>query len=74
MKVKLLKKLRARGRDKVHIHSVTKQGGTTVGMSISYDDDIYSGLFNFGDTEEDVLKKAEIIYMEKYISEKNIYR
>ena len=69
MKVKLLKKLRRRGKDQVHIHSVTKQNGIVIGMKIGYSDDIYSDLFGFGDTKEEVLKKAETIYIEKYISD-----
>jgi hypothetical protein len=70
MKTKLLKKLRRRGRNQIHIHSVTKQGGTVIGMAIGYSDDIYSNLFDFGLTEDDVLKMAETIYIEKYIMEK----
>jgi len=63
MKTKLLKKLRAQGRKQITIHSVTKTNGTVTGMSIGYDDDKYSGLFSFGDTEEQVLVKAESIYL-----------
>lgn len=70
MKTKLLKKLRRRGRNQIHIHSVTKQNDTVIGMSIGYSDDIYSNLFDFGLTKEDVLKMAENIYIEKYIMEK----
>lgn len=69
MKVKLLKRLRRRGNDQVHIHSVTKEGDTVVGMSIGYDDDKYSGLFCFGDTEEEVMSKAQRMYIEDYIKE-----
>lgn len=67
MKVKLLKKLRKRGRNQVHIHSVTKTDGVTTGMSIGYDDHKYSGLFCFGDTEEEVKKKAEQLYITEYL-------
>jgi len=67
MKVRLLKKLRRRGQNQVHIHSVTTTNGTVTGMSIGYDDDKYSGLFCFGDTEEEVKKKAERIYIEDYL-------
>jgi hypothetical protein len=63
MKVKLLKKIRAIGRDQVHVHSVTKNGGWTVGMSLGYSDDIYAGLFDLGDNIEDVLNKACKIYL-----------
>jgi hypothetical protein len=67
MKVRLLKKLRRRGQNQVHIHSVTTEGDTVIGMSIGYDEDKYSGLFCFGNTEEEVKKKAERIYIEDYL-------
>jgi len=70
MKIKLLKKLRRRGRNQIHILSVTKSAGTVIGMKIEYSDDIYSNLFYFSATEEQVLKKAETIYIEKYIKVK----
>jgi len=70
MKSRLLKKLRRRGRNQVHIHSVTKTDGTVTGMRIGYDDDKYSGLFCFGNTEEEVKMKAERIYIEDYIKTK----
>lgn len=67
MKVKLLKKLRRRGQNQVNIYSVTKTDGTTTGMGYGYSDDKYSELFCFGDTEQDVKKRAERIYIEDYI-------
>lgn len=67
MKVKLLKKLRRRGRQQITVYSITKEGGTVTGMGIGYNEQEYSGLFEFGDTEEDVLKKAERIYIEDYL-------
>ena len=70
MKIKLLKKLRRRGRNQIHILSVTKSAGTVIGMKIEYSEDIYSNLFYFSATEEQVLKKAETIYIEKYIKVK----
>lgn len=70
MKTKLLKKLRRRGRGQVHIHSVTTQGGTVIGMAIGYSDDKYKGIFSFGNTEEIVKKKAERIYIEDYLTTK----
>ena len=69
MKVKLLKKLRRRGRNQVHIHSVTKTDGIVTGMSVGYDEDKYGGLFEFGDTKEDVKKKAERIYIEDQLKQ-----
>ena len=35
--------------------------------SIGYNEDAYSGLFNFGNTEEQVLKKAEDVYLNNNI-------
>jgi hypothetical protein len=76
MKVKLLKKLRRRGRNQINIRSVTTETrGLTdkprvTGMSIGYNDDNYSGLWSSGLTEEDVLKKAERIYIEHYLKSK----
>ena len=73
MRVKLLKKLRRRGRDKVNVYSVTVQKsisfpeGAVSGMSIGYSEDCYSNLFNFGDTEEDIKRKASHVFMEKEI-------
>ena len=72
MKTKLLKKLRRQGRRMIHIHSVTTSGDLTIGMSIGYDEPEYSGLFELGDTEEDVLKKAERIYIEQYLKNKGL--
>jgi len=71
MKVKLLKRLRRKGRNQIHILSVTKESGMVIGMCISYSDDKYSRLFHFGNTEEQVLKKAETIYIEEYLNKNN---
>jgi hypothetical protein len=70
MKTKLLRKLRRRGRNQIQILSVTTEGSRTIGMSIAYDDDKYSNLFNYDNTEEEVLKKAERIFIADYIKEK----
>ena len=67
MKIKLLKKLRSRGRNQITIYSVTTTGNTVTGMSIGYNEDAYSSLFNFDNTEEQVLKKAEKIYLNNNI-------
>jgi hypothetical protein len=69
MKAKLLKKLRRRGRSQITIHSVTTSCGTPIGISYGYNDDMYSGLFDFGDTEEIVLKKAEKIYIKDWLKQ-----
>lgn len=69
MKAKLLKKLREIGRDQITVHSVTRtttwRGEYVSGMSYGYNDDAYKGLFDFGDSEEDVRNKAMKIYFER---------
>jgi len=67
MKVKLLKRLRKEGMRQIDIHTTTRTNGIMSGMSYSYSDSKYKGLFNYGDSEFDVLKKAAHIYMEDYI-------
>ena len=67
MKAKLLKRLRKRGRKQIEIISVTKENGFNVGMSIAYSDSKYKGLFTFGETEEQVIKRAEHIYIADYL-------
>ena len=68
MKVKLLKKLRKQGRDKVHILSITAEkrrfsdGWINVGMKYSFNEPEYSDLFFLGDTEEDVKDRAMRIF------------
>jgi len=71
MRIRLLKKLRRRGRSQINIHSITTSSGMVMGMSYGYNDDKYSNLFNYGDTKEDVLKKAEKIYIEDYLRSKH---
>lgn len=73
MKVKLLKKLRQIGRNKINIHSVTTTNGVVTGMKYGYDFDEYRRLFNYGDTEEDMKRKACNIYLKlniDYLREK----
>ena len=69
MKVKLLKKLRDIGRSQVNIYSVTRtttwRGECITGMSYGYSDSVYKGLFDFGDSENDVRDKAMRIYFRK---------
>lgn len=43
-------------------------------MCLGYDDKIYSGLFCFGDTEEDVKKKAETIMKIQDFRIGNVYK
>lgn len=68
MKVKLLKKLRYIGRNRVSIHSVTRtttwRGEFVSGMSIGYNFSQYAHIWDFGMTEEDVHKKAMKIFFE----------
>jgi hypothetical protein len=68
MKIKLLQRLRRRGRDKININSVTKTDTIVTRMSIDFDSNEYSGLFTVGDTVEDVNKKAERIYINNYLN------
>ena len=69
MKTKLLKKLRNIGREMVNIHSITKENGVTTGMSYGFDYDEYRGLFELGDTEEDVKEKSARVYIKTNINE-----
>ena len=72
MKVKLLKRLRRQGRNQVNIYSVTTTDSIVTAMTIGFSDREYKGLFNFGDTAEEVLKKAETVYIKKYIKVKRL--
>lgn len=69
MKAKLLIKLRNIGREMINITSVTKENGVTIGMSYGYDYNEYKGLFELGDTEEDVKEKSARIYIKTNINE-----
>ena len=66
MKIKLLKKLREIGRSQGNIYSVTRtttyRGEFVTGMSYGYNNDVYKGLFDFGDSEDEVRDKAMKIY------------
>ena len=69
MKIKLLRRLRAIGREQITIYSVTTttslRGEFVTGMSYGYNDDAYKGLFTFGDTKEEIRDRAMRIYFEK---------
>ena len=65
MKVKLLKRLRREADDEVTIYSITKQGGIVTGMRYGYNSKPYSDLFELGDTESDVKRKAFHIYIQE---------
>lgn len=71
MKVKLLKKIRNKGRNVITIYSTTTEttfrGSYCTGMSYGFTGDEYKGLFSFGDTEEQVKEKAMNIYIKKEI-------
>ena len=67
MKVKLLKRIRAIGRNQVTLCSITTSLGYVTEMSYGYNDDDYSGLFNFNNTFEEVQEKALNIYIDKNI-------
>jgi hypothetical protein len=67
MKIKLLKRIRQIGRDMINVTSITKTGDLVTGMAYGYDTKEYSGLFELGDTEEDVKNKACNIYLKSNI-------
>jgi len=67
MKCKLLKRLRAKGRESVNIISITKTDNIITGIRYSYDDSMYSELFRLGDSAEDIKNKAVRIYIEDYL-------
>lgn len=67
MKTRLLKKLRAEGRNMVNIYSVTTCRGVVTGMSYGIKSPEYRGIFSFGDTEDDVRDKAMRIYIAREI-------
>jgi len=71
MKVKLLKKIRNKGRDIITIYSTTTEttfrGSYPTGMSYGYTGNEYKGLFSYGDTEDQVKEKAMNIYIKKEI-------
>ncbi|MEO9145091.1 MAG: hypothetical protein ABI237_05990 [Ginsengibacter sp.] len=71
MKVKLLRRIKRCGANQINIRSITKEGGDIVGMSYGFTDDCYHGLFDFGDTKNDVIRKAQHIYWEQV---KDYYR
>ena len=62
MKVKLLRKIRREANGKVTIYSITREDDIIVGMKYGFNNNAYSGLFNFGDTEHDVMRKVAHIY------------
>lgn len=70
MKTKLLKKLRRKGRNEINIYKTITTNGVITGMGVSYNDDDYSSLFSYGDTKEEVYRKAERIYIENYLKRK----
>ena len=67
MKVKLLKKLRRRGRDKITVISITRTNGSITGITYSYSDDDYKGFLKTCWSEEELLKKSERVYIKKYL-------
>jgi len=63
MKTKLLRKLRETGRSQIHIMSYSTTNGCPSGITYGYSQAEYRGLFDFGDTHEDLNRKAERIYL-----------
>lgn len=82
MKTKLLRQLRIIGENQILILSITRTNGIITGMKYRYNDDSYRGLFYFGDTIEDVKRRAYEIYLRnnivrirsKYYKYSRIYR
>ena len=68
MKAKLLKHIRAIGRNQVTLYSITTTRGCVTGMSYGYSGDEYSDLFSYGDTFEEVQEKAIKIYISQTIA------
>lgn len=64
MKVKLLKRLRREANSQITVYSVRTSNGTVTGMKYGMNDDAYSGLFSWGDTEQDIINKAAKIFFE----------
>lgn len=64
MKIKLLRKLRREANSQITFYSITKTNGEITGMSYGMNDDAYRGLFSWGNTEQDVMKKAAAIFFE----------
>ena len=62
MKVKLLKRLRRLMDSELTVRSITKTNGTVTGMSYAFSKEFYRGIWDYGDTEEDVKKKVRQIY------------
>jgi hypothetical protein len=62
MKVKLLKRIRQQAANEVTVYSITKTNGVVTGMRYGMNSDAYRGLFSYGNTEQDVMRKALQIY------------
>lgn len=67
MKAKLLKKLRSIGRNQITVYEEERTDGIITGMSYGYNDRSYRGLFEIGNTEEEVKEKACKIYLKENI-------
>ena len=66
MKVKLLKRLTAQSKDEIAIYSITKgDDGVIIGMRYGYDESCYRDVFEFGNTEEEVMQKVRHIYIQR---------
>lgn len=63
MRVKLLRKLRRIGSGMVRIYSITKTDGVVTGMVYGYDSSEFGNLFRYGDTAEDVKRRAADVYI-----------
>jgi hypothetical protein len=67
MKAKLLRKLRAIGRQQIDILGISVENNIITGMAIGSNCESYADIFEYGDTEEAVYKKSENIYLSENI-------
>ena len=65
MKAKLLRRFIRNASSEIGITSITSRGCINTGMSYDYSDMRYRGIFSFGDSEDDVMRKVRERYWEK---------
>jgi hypothetical protein len=70
MKSKLLKKLRADGRDAVHVYKVVRTNGMVTGIGCGFSDERASELYDFwefGEEPDDYIERVARAYMRNNI-------
>ena len=65
MKTRLLRRFIRKASHEISITSITSRGCINTGMSYNYSDNRYSGIFSFGDSEDDVMRKVRQRYWDK---------